>query len=215
MGILMLAGPSLSQIIARLITLVIAFSVHEFAHAWVANELGDSTPRYYGRLTLNPRVHIDIFGAIMVLLAGFGWAKPTPVNPYNLRHGPRAGMAIVSVAGPLSNLALAFIAAIPFKLGLISPLIKPSLLPSPAELLFTFLWLNVILACFNLLPIAPLDGFSILKGLLPTNTADMLARTERFGPLVLMALILLGDRLPILSWVMGPPISALMRLLIT
>ena len=95
-----LLGLTLADLVARVVALVIAFSIHEFAHAWTALRLGDSTARHMGRLTLNPRAHLDVMGSIMVLVAGFGWAKPVPVNPRNLRYGPTTGMAIVAGAGP-------------------------------------------------------------------------------------------------------------------
>src|SRR5688572_3299601 len=107
--------------IARLITLVIAFTIHEFAHAWTAVELGDDTPRHAGRLTLNPIAHLDFFGSLLLIVGGFGWAKPVPFNPYNLRIGPRLGTALVAAAGPFSNLVLALLAALPFRFGLLSP----------------------------------------------------------------------------------------------
>ena len=108
----MLGLPTVAGIISRMVALVIAFSIHEFAHAWTAYRLGDPTAKHMGRLTLNPRAHLDVLGTIMVLIAGFGWAKPVPVNPRNLRHGPVAGMAMVAAAGPLSNLGLAVISVV-------------------------------------------------------------------------------------------------------
>src|SRR5512139_2451174 len=109
-----------STLICRIIVLLTAFSVHEFAHAWTANYFGDDTPRQNGRLTLNPLAHLDPIGSIVLLFAGFGWAKPVPVNPYALERRSPAALMWVSLAGPLSNLLMALIAAIPFRLGLIS-----------------------------------------------------------------------------------------------
>ena len=122
----MILGRSPLEIIALLFSLLIAIDVHEFAHAWMANELGDSTARYYGRLSLNPLVHLDPMGTMMMVFSifygfGIGWGKPVPVNPVYLRKGPRVGMGLVSAAGPLSNLVLAAIVAVPIRLGLPLP----------------------------------------------------------------------------------------------
>lgn len=186
------AGSTIKQTIALAVVLVVAFSVHEFSHALVAYRLGDSTAKNAGRLTLDPRRHLDVLGSIMVLAVGFGWAKPVPVNPYNLRNGPKAGMAIVAAAGPMSNLLLALLAAVPVKLGVIDPIFYSAYLPNPTELLSFFIYLNVVLVFFNLLPIAPLDGFRVLAGFLPYPTATTFLKLEPFGPLILLLLIFLG-----------------------
>lgn len=182
----MLFGRSQEELIALLIALVPAFTVHEFAHAWTAYRLGDSTAKDMGRLTLNPMKHLDIFGILLVLVAGFGWAKPVPVNPYNLRRG-RRDLAIVAVAGPLSNLAMAAVAALVWRfadLGQMPDFVVFALL--------TFVWLNVVLMFFNLLPISPLDGFKVAIGWLPEPLASRYARTAQWGMLILIGLILLG-----------------------
>jgi len=190
-----LLGRPLAQTLAFAIALLVAFSVHECAHAWTALQMGDPTAYDQGRLTLDPRKHLDILGAIMVLAVGFGWAKPVPVNPYRLRNGPKAGMAIVALSGPLSNLAMAFVAAVPLKLGLISPMFQSLYIPDPYQIVFTFIFLNVVLAIFNALPIAPLDGFSILYGVLPYPTSESFKRLEPFGPVILLMLVFLGGGL--------------------
>jgi Zn-dependent protease len=105
-------------LISRAIILVIAFTIHEFSHAFIANAYGDDTPRVNGRLTLNPLVHLDVIGSLMLVIAGFGWAKPVPVNPYWLKQRSRSAIMWVSLAGPLSNLLMAFLAALPLKFGL-------------------------------------------------------------------------------------------------
>jgi Zn-dependent protease len=198
-----LVGRSIAQTIAFAIVLVIAFSVHECAHAWAAYQLGDPTAKNQGRLTLDPRKHLDVLGSIMVLAVGFGWAKPTPVNPRYLRNGPKAGMAMVAVAGPLSNLVLALIAAIPLRLGLISGYFTSNYIPNPQQIFLTFVWLNVALLFFNLLPIAPLDGFDVLLGVLPYPASESFKRLEQIGPLILLLLIFFGGRI-FISLVMGP-----------
>jgi len=199
----LMVGRSLSQTIAFAIALAVAFSVHECAHAWTALQMGDPTARNQGRLTLDPRKHLDVLGAVMVLAVGFGWAKPVPVNAHNLRNGAKAGMALVSLSGPLSNLAMAFIAAIPLKMGLITPLFTSRFIPDPYQVVFTFVFLNVVLAIFNVIPIAPLDGFSILYGVLPYPASEAFKKLESFGPLILLLLIFLGGGL-LSALVMGP-----------
>lgn len=182
----MLFGRSQEELIALLIALVPAFTVHEFAHAWTAYRLGDSTAKDMGRLTLNPMKHLDVFGILLVLVAGFGWAKPVPVNPYNLRHG-RRDLAVVAVAGPLSNLAMAAIIAATWRL------VGGSALPEfVIYTLFIFVWLNVVLMFFNLLPISPLDGFKVAVGWLPEPLASRYAQTAQWGMLILLGLVLLG-----------------------
>ncbi|MFH1446349.1 MAG: site-2 protease family protein, partial [Chloroflexota bacterium] len=128
--------------IARIVTLIIAFTLHEFAHAFTANALGDDTPRLAGRLTLNPFAHLDLMGTLMLLMAGFGWAKPVPVNPYTLRHKSKAGLMLVSLAGPLTNLLLAVIAAIPLRFNLV-PLdfISGRFLPTFSQFLLEFIFI--------------------------------------------------------------------------
>jgi len=188
-----LVGRSLAQTIAFAVALTIAFSVHECSHAWVADRLGDPTARWQGRLTLDPRKHLDVLGAIMVLAIGFGWAKPVPVNPNRLRNGPKTGMAMVAAAGPLSNLAMAALAGLTIKAGIIAPVLGRSfLLPDLPQLVLTFIGLNVVLFVFNLIPIPPLDGFNVVAGLLPYPMSQSFRRIEPIGPLILLLLVFFG-----------------------
>jgi len=201
---------NLAYIVASLLALVLSISIHEFAHALVANLQGDPTARYMGRLTLNPVAHFDPLGAIMILFSaisgfGFGWGKPVPVNPRNLRSGPRVGMGIVAAAGPLSNILLAMLFAIPFRLHL--PL--PGLLGS---LLNTVVWINISLAVFNLIPLFPLDGYSVLRGILSTIRAawayrwtNILDNLQAQGPMILFLFIAVEQflHLGILGWPCG------------
>ena len=212
---------SIPRIIALLFSLLVAIDIHECAHAWMANELGDPTARYQGRLSLNPLVHLDPIGTVMMLMSifygfGIGWGKPVPVNPLYLRKGPRVGMGLVAAAGPLSNLLLAAVAAIPIRLGL--PL--PGLL---GVLLLTMVSVNISLAIFNLIPIFPLDGYSVLRGILSTIRAawayqwsDILDRMQTQGPFIFILLILIDQILPfsILWSVLGPPYRLLHHLLV-
>lgn len=205
---------TISGIIALAITLVIAFAVHEFMHALVAYRLGDPTAKNQGRLTLDPRKHLDVLGSLMVLAFGFGWAKPVPVNPNYLRHGPKTGMAIVAAAGPLSNLALAVIVALLIN-GLGIELSASSIsrfIPSFGELLLTFIQLNVVLFFFNLIPIAPLDGFKVVLGFLPYPTAASFRKLEPVGPLILLLLFLFAGG--VLSSLIFAPTNFVVGLLI-
>jgi len=213
----LLGLPTVAGIISRMVALVIAFSIHEFAHAWTAYRLGDPTAKHMGRLTLNPRAHLDVFGTIMVLIAGFGWAKPVPVNPRNLRHGPVAGMAMVAAAGPLSNLGLAVIFAAIWRMAaptIIGLGVGAKLIPTPVDLLRELVILNLVLMVFNLIPLAPLDGSSVLRGVLPRQWAYQVERLQPYGPMILFGMLMLGYvGLPILSWILWPPTFALYRIL--
>lgn len=198
--------------VSVLFALVIGITIHEFSHAWAADALGDPTARHMGRLTLNPVAHFDPLGAMMILYSvvarwGFGWGKPVPVNPVNLRHGPRVGMALTSVAGPTSNLLVAIVAATPSRLGV--PL--PGLL---GYLMQTVVFVNVGLAFFNMLPIPPLDGYGVLSGLLSTvrarwayDVVTQLDRLQAFGPMLFLLVIMADWVLPfsILGTLLGRP----------
>ncbi len=205
--------------IASLISVVVGITIHEFSHALSAEILGDPTPRYNGRLTLNPLAHFDPMGGIMVLMSslsglGFGWGKPVPVNPINLRFGPRVGMAITAFAGPFSNLVLATLAAAPIRIAMT---LRASLPYTLIALLLMIALINISLAVFNMLPLAPLDGFSVLRGLFSLIRANwayragtFLDRLEPFGPIVLLLLIMSGWILPgvgLLSLILSPFIS--------
>ncbi len=195
--------------ISRIIILVLAISVHEFAHALTADWLGDPTPRSQGRLTLDPRRHLDPFGSIMFLIAGFGWGKPVYTDPHYFRTDARTGMAVVAAAGPLSNLLLAYLASIPLRLGLIST-------GALAYFAMAFIQLNLLLMLFNLLPIAPLDGYRVAVGLLPDEWALNVMRFERQGPLLLMLLIVASSmfRFNLLGMIISPPFRLLFNLLL-
>lgn len=182
----------ISVIIARVVTLLVAFTIHELAHAVTADYLGDPTPRNMGRITLNPIKHLDPFGTLLLIIAGFGWAKPVIVNPLNMRGNPRTAMAVVAIAGPLSNIIMALLAAIPVRLGLIDMTLQSSassVLPSLSFLVSEFIWINLILAFFNLIPIPPLDGSKILYAILPVEWVYRLRPLEQYGFLLLMGVV--------------------------
>jgi Zn-dependent protease len=210
----------LPTLISRIFVLLTAFAVHEFAHAWTADWFGDTTPRRNGRLTLNPMAHLDPMGSLMLIVAGFGWAKPVPVNPYALSRRSSAAMMWVSLAGPASNLIMALIASIPFQFGLVSlfgSLSNPGqILPSIDKLLFEFISINLLLFLFNLIPVAPLDGEKILYFLLPASGQRIMDSIRPYGPLILLALVFSGWLLPfnILWAILSPPLSALMNVLV-
>ncbi len=212
-----LLGLSAAVIIARSVTLLIAFTIHELAHALSADHFGDMTPRRMGRITLNPLAHLDPVGTIMLLVAGFGWAKPVMVNPYNMRGNPRTMMALVALAGPASNLLMASMAAIPFRLGLLNFTLASSnpIIPSLDFMLSQFLWINIILAIFNLIPIPPLDGYKILIGILPPNISYRLQPLEQYGMLILMALVFLPGFIPGMPDVIGTIMNTASAFLLT
>jgi Zn-dependent protease len=207
-------GLSTPDLIARLITLALAFSVHEFAHAWTADQLGDDTPRLQGRLTLNPLAHLDPLGSLMLIIAGFGWARPVVVNPYQLQRRSPAAMMLVSIAGPFSNLIMAILAAIPFRAGLLSLGLTPSFV---AQMLAEFIFINLILMFFNLIPISPLDGEKVAEYFLPPGGQRMLDRIRPYGPYLLLGLIFLGSfgGIDIFGSLIGKPALSVFRLLIT
>jgi len=199
-----------------LIILCIALPFHEFAHAWTAVRLGDPTPRREGRLTLNPRAHLDVLGSLMFVVAGFGWARPVRWNPWNIRIDQRWGRLLVAASGPLSNLLLATLAALLVR-SVDIPVVDPgskiwAILPSPTLFLREFIYLNVLLCFFNLLPITPLDGFEVATGLLPPALAHHFRRLEPYGPFILLALIILP--INVLGLILGPPVIATIRLLL-
>jgi Zn-dependent protease len=182
-----------SAFIVVAVMLLVGFPVHEAMHAWTASRLGDNTARWAGRVTLDPRVHFDQLGGIVLGLTAvlgvfsgggllFGWAKPTPVNPMNMREG-RRGHALVAFAGPASNLVIAAIVAVPLRLVIHNDdwrlyFLQTPLLDLALSVLLLLLNLNIVLFIFNLIPIPPLDGWSVLKGIVPASWAYQMRRLE-------------------------------------
>ncbi|MFO8035501.1 MAG: site-2 protease family protein [Anaerolineales bacterium] len=207
-----------ATLISRMIILVIAFSVHEFAHAWTADQFGDRTPRMNGRLTLNPIAHLDPMGSLMLIVAGFGWAKPVPVNTYALRRSSPAAPMWVSLAGPMSNFLMAVIAALPFQFGLISPYAAfqsvqggSRIFPTLAGFLWEFITINLVLMLFNLIPLAPLDGEKIAMYFAPSSWKRTLEDIRPYGPTILLMLLFVAPLLgiDILGWIIYPPLRFL------
>lgn len=203
-------------LIANLLSLFIALPVHEFAHAFTADRFGDTTPRQYGRLTLNPLAHLDVLGSLMMVFAGFGWAKPVPVNPYALGRRSPAALMWVSLAGPMSNLLLAILAALPLRLGLVPVTPSGEILPSISMFLVYFIWTNLALMLFNLIPLAPLDGDKISEYFAPPAMARVLGIIRPYGSFILIALMVLLPRLgvDVFGWIMSPAINTLWYLIV-
>jgi Zn-dependent protease len=205
-----------SGLILKLPALLIAVTVHELAHALVADRLGDPTARRLGRITLNPLPHIDPLGALAFILAGFGWAKPVPVEARNLRH-PVRDMAFVAAAGPVSNFAAAFVALVALRLVLRGGGAFPFVAEPLGGILFWVYLFNLALGIFNLIPLPPLDGGHFLPYLFPRASWPFIHQLEQAGPFLLILLVLSGATRyvvePVLNVISGFYLS-IVRLLI-
>ncbi|MCL4532580.1 MAG: site-2 protease family protein [Actinobacteria bacterium] len=190
---------SLDELLLLVPAFVIAIAIHEASHAFAATLLGDPSPKSAGRLSLNPLRHLDPLGTITLFLMGFGWGKPVFVNPANFRVNPRAGMALVAVAGPLSNLLLALLFALPFRMHVAAGRELLMLAAAVASI-------NLLLAVFNLIPLPPLDGFSVLLGILPRPLAASIAPLAQYGPAALLGLFALSYvfKVSVLGAIMDP-----------
>jgi Zn-dependent protease len=191
--------------------IVLTIALHEFAHAKMADHLGDPTPKIQGRLTLNPFAHIDPLGLILLFIVGFGWGKPVQFDPFNLKH-PRQDAALISIAGPGTNFLLAIISSVLMRIFLVANIPILSLISE--LLLVPFITINVLLGIFNLLPIAPLDGFKIVGGLLSEKQAKEWYSLERYGMFFLLALLIPFGNQSILQGVISPLIQFVTGLLI-
>ena len=203
----------LAELPYTLVTLAIAFTVHEFAHAYAAYKFGDMTAKKQGRLSLNPLRHIDPFGAIFIILVGFGWAKPVPVNRFFFKN-PRMNSIVVSVVGPLSNLVLAFIGVL-----LVYIMNTTGIGYNVPDFIYTFfgifIRLNVVLFVFNLLPFPPLDGYRIIEDLVPADIRPKMTQYEQYGALIFLILVItpLGDYT--IYPIIGTVVPAIERFLIS
>jgi len=216
----------LVDFLITILALIFSIAVHEFAHAWSALQLGDRTAYYQGRVTLHPAAHLDPMGTMMMFVSAFtgygiGWGKPVPVNPINLRYGPRVGMAITAAAGPLSNILQAIVWGIPLRLAIHNTLELPELALRALIIAFS---INISLALFNLIPLFPLDGFSILRGILATirarwayDASDFLDRLQPYAPMVLLMIIFFDQMTTgrgILGTILQVPAEALYKLIL-
>lgn len=187
--------------------------LHEVSHGWVANRLGDPTARQLGRLTLNPISHLDRGGTLAFLIIGIGFAKPVPVNPFRLNMDPRKGMALVAAAGPLSNIAIAAIFSIPFRLDWIttdSPLDSSSIYAIAFGLIILY---NLILGIFNLMPIPPFDGYRITVGLLPREYAISFSKLEKHMNIILVVFLALVFFTPWISYIISGGVNFFSKIL--
>jgi len=200
-------GLTADVLIGRLLVLFLGIPIHEWAHGWVAHLLGDETPELQGRLSLNPFVHLDLVGSLMILFTGFGWGRAARVNPYRMHRvsNPRVGMALSALAGPLSNIVQAMVLAIPFRLGLIG-FYGESLSARLGDVLFAAIAVNIGLAAFNLLPIPPLDGSKVLAGVAPRRVGDVIESLTPYSSLILMAVLFILPQmgLDIVTWMVRP-----------
>ncbi|MFD3258436.1 site-2 protease family protein [Paenibacillus lentus] len=184
----------LDQLPYFLITLIIAFTVHEFSHAYFANKFGDPTARLQGRVTLNPAVHFDLFGVILLLIAGFGWARPVPVNRDNFEK-PRQMGIIVTAAGPLSNLLLGFLGTMIYvalsQFGILSMITNEILFNAVHNFFIIFNIMNFFLFLFNLVPLPPLDGYRLLEDIVPDHVRIKLKQVEQWSILIFLIILII------------------------
>lgn len=192
-------------------SLLIALTVHEFAHAWTADRLGDPTSRLQGRISFNPLVHIDMYGMLFLLFFGFGWGKPVEFDPFNLKN-PRKDGALISLAGPASNFILALALSLLLRLFILFQLADFYIIGS--IIITPLIILNISLGLFNLIPIHPLDGFKIVGGLLPREKSYEWDQLQRYGFIFLLLLIIPIGNGSMLSNILQPAVSYVINLLI-
>ena len=183
-----------------IVALLSAISIHEFAHAWTADHLGDPTPRLQKRLTLNPLSHLELYGLLFLVIAGFGWGKPVVYDPYNLKN-PRRDGAVISLAGPISNILLATLFSV-----------VHLLIPSFSFMSLIFIRVNVSLAIFNLLPIHPLDGFGIVEGIISKKNLKSWQKLKKYGMIFLIFLLMPLGNTSLLNAIMRPLTDILMMI---
>jgi Zn-dependent protease len=204
----------LLKLSVMLVPALMAITCHEVSHGYIANKLGDSTARSMGRLTLNPLKHLDIFGTLMVFIVGIGWAKPVPVNFNNLRN-PKTDMIWVALAGPVTNIILATASALALK-GIVAIQTiflgaQVKLVLEPIALMLAFsIYINLLLAIFNLIPVPPLDGGRVAVGLLPYRMAATYSRIEPYGMILIILLVFFTK---FFSYVLSPILAISINLL--
>ncbi len=191
---IMLLGEDPILFVLLALSLVISISSHEFSHAYIAHRLGDDTAKYLGRVTLNPASHLDPIGTLFILFIGFGWGKPVPFNPFNLKNPKRDG-ALIALAGPASNFLLAVTFAILINFLNYTPIFS--------EFLYLVTFYNLVLGLFNLIPVHPLDGFKIVNGMLPENLSVQWLQLAPYGVPILLLLMLTGATSTIINPVLN------------
>ena len=206
----MLLRLPMEVLIILLPILIFSLCFHEFSHGYIAYKLGDHTAARNGRLTLNPLAHLDPIGSLMILFVGFGWAKPVPVNPVNFSN-PRIDMMKVAFAGPASNLILAFTGGLIMRLVNILGLLQSEMF---IQILYFFIFINISLAVFNMIPVAPLDGSQIFGNMISKNNPELALKLQMHGPKILMGVILIGMVTPfsVLGFLMMPFVKIFMYL---
>ncbi len=210
-------GLTSDVVLARLIVVMLGIPIHEWSHCWVASLLGDTTGEAEGRLSLNPFVHLDPIGTIMILLTGFGWGRPAPVNPYRMHKvsNPRLGMALSALAGPFSNFIQAIVLALILRF-VVAPMPSSSQVDWAIKILLMAISVNIGLVAFNMIPVPPLDGSRVLAGVAPPNVADFIEQLEPIAPYLLMAMLFVLPQLGIdlVSWMATPLYRILFNLLL-
>lgn len=210
-------GLTPARLLGRLIVIFLGIPIHEWAHGWMAYVLGDETPEIQGRLTLNPFVHLDPIGTLMILFTGYGWGRSAKVNPYRMSRvgSARTGMALSALAGPMSNIIQAVLFALPIRLGLLDRL-PAAQADRLVQVLIAVIGVNISLAVFNMIPIPPLDGSKVLAGVAPAPVADALERAEPYAPMLLMLLIFVLPQLgfDLIGILTRPAMLFLLRFLI-
>lgn len=205
----MLFSGSLTAMLSGAVIVLVTITVHELAHGYTAYLLGDNTAKNAGRLSLNPLAHLDPLGAILLFVTGFGWAKPVPINPFYFKGSRSRGILLVSLAGPLSNVVLAFV------LAMFVPLAARFNM-SLAQIIASAIYLNIYMAIFNLLPIPPLDGSKILASLIPKDTAyKFLSVMDQYGMILLLVLAITNVFGKIISPIAGGIYTAFVTLAFT
>ena len=191
----------------------ISLPIHELAHGYIAYKLGDDTAYYQGRLTLNPFRHLDLFGTIAMVLFGYGWAKPVPVNPLRFKGNMRRGMALTALAGPVSNLILALICMVLYKCTyLLGDATNIEFFYFLGWILYSMCYANIGLAFFNLLPIPPLDGSRVLNYFLPYKAQGFMDMLENYSSYIILGLLLLSNRTNLLSNIISVPVQGIIWL---
>jgi Zn-dependent protease len=203
-----LFGLNTDDLLFRGIAFLIAITVHELAHAVVAYRLGDPTPQREGRLTLNPIAHLDLLGTLMILFGPIGWARPVTFNPYNFKGNKRLGKILTTLAGPLANLFTAVLFAFLFAIFFqyLTDVVWSDFV---VRLVYAIIQLNVVLFIFNLVPIPPLDGYWIVRDVLPRKAAHQLNPVEKYGPFILLLFVVT----PVSSWLLSPIMNSTLRLI--